>query len=312
MNEVNSISDGMFGEDKYIDVSVKNEVNASYIRTKNTKTVSNAVQDEDNSQISKYLQIKIEENIKGASNDENSFEDDCCDQRPISIQTSNSRTQFSCPECSATMKNSRALYHHRRVVHCQHKPYKCGRCPMAFQNRSALQKHERTPHNRDVGRQSYLCDLCPQICADKSVFKIHRRTHTGENSFTCDICSRALSTKNSIIQHMRTHTNERPYICPQCSKTFRQEPVFYRHLQRHTDNRPHKCNWCVKAFVTKGELSKHLLSHTGERSHICPICKRAYNKRYVCKQHIKRAHKDVDVDVVFPNLIRQTNKINAI
>lgn len=216
---------------------------------------------------------------------------------------------FTCLDCTDVMTSARELNRHRRQVHGELKPHKCDRCPMAFQNSFALRKHLRTPHNRDAKRQQYLCDLCPKICADKSVFKIHRRTHTGEDGFVCDICSRSLGTKNSIIEHLRTHTNERPFVCPQCSKTFRQETGFRRHQLRHTDHRPHKCNWCIKAFLTKCQLSRHVLSHTGERPHVCPICKRGYTKRYACKKHIRNAHKDFDVDVVFPNLAHRSNKI---
>lgn len=307
LNKVDAISEDM-KQEHHLGREVEQEIDALCISS--VEMHKNAVETlknkDEKSQISKYLQDNLEENIIiDAPNNDISTDDERC------AGEKHKPAQFTCLDCSDLMTSLRALYRHRRQVHGELKPHKCDRCPMAFQNSSALRKHLRTPHNRDAKRQPYLCDLCPQICADKSVFKIHRRTHTGENSFVCDICSRSLGTKNSLVQHMRTHTNERPFVCPQCSKTFRQETGFRRHQLRHTDHRPHKCNWCIKAFLTKCQLSRHLLSHTGERPHVCPICKRGYTKRYACKKHIRNAHKDVDVDVVFPNLVQRTNKITA-
>lgn len=308
LNKVDVISDVMKQkQDRNVGREVMQEIDELCISaTDMHKNSLEILKCEDNKdEISNFLQDNLEENIIDAPQNDISTDD----ERSAGDKTNTA--QFACLDCSDVMTSLRALYRHRRQVHGELKPHKCDRCPMAFQNSSDLRKHLRTPHNRDAKRQPYLCDLCPQICADKSVFKIHRRTHTGENSYRCDICSRSLGTKNSLVEHMRTHTNERPYVCPQCSKTFRQETGFRRHQLRHTDHRPHKCNWCIKAFLTKCQLSRHLLSHTGERPHVCPICKRGYTKRYVCKKHIRNAHKDVDVDVVFPNLVPRTNKITA-
>lgn len=231
------------------------------------------------------------------------------DDRPVC--KTDKIAQFTCRDCLVIMTSLRALHRHRRLVHCQLKPHKCDRCPLTFKHPSALQRHQLSPHTRDVRQQQYLCDLCPQVCANKNIFQVHRRTHTGENSFVCDICSRSLGTKNGIVTHMRTHTNERPYECPLCSKTFRQKSGFRNHLHRHNGHRPHKCNWCVKSFLTKCLLSTHILSHTGERPHECPICKRSYKIRYRCKKHIQTAHREFDVDAVFPNLPKRSNKITA-
>lgn len=304
--KVDAISDDMKqNQAHHVDRELKQGITLSAAEL-HKNTVETLKNEDEKGQISNYLQDSLEENILI---DAHHNSDISTDDERSGKKTNTAR--FTCLECKDIMNSLRALYRHRREVHGELKPHKCDRCPMAFQNSSALRKHLRTPHNRDAKRQPYLCDLCPQICADKSVFKIHRRTHTGENSFVCDICSRSLGTKNSLVQHMRTHTNERPFVCPQCSKTFRQETGFRRHQLRHTDHRPHKCNWCIKAFLTKCQLSRHLLSHTGERPHVCPICKRGYTKRYACKKHIRNAHKDVDVDVVFPNLVQRTNKITA-
>lgn len=266
------------------------------------------MKEEYSDQISEFCQVKIEEKMIIAHNLSPNYDSSSDEDRPLC--ETNSATQFACLDCSDVLTSLRALHIHRRQMHCDLKPHKCNRCPLAFKHQSTLRRHQRTPHNREK-QQQYLCDLCPQVCPNKNKFKAHRRTHTGENRFVCDICSHSLGTKNCLVTHMRTHTNERPFCCPQCFKTFRQKSGFRIHRLTHTDHRPHKCIWCVKSFLTKNQLSRHLLSHTGERPHSCPICKRCYKKRYVCKKHIQRAHRDVDVDVVFPNLPKRSNKITS-
>lgn len=79
-------------------------------------------------------------------------------------------------------------------------------------------------------------------------------TYWCRTKHTCSECGKSFENKSLLRIHGRTHSGERPYACTVCDKRFTQQGHLARHNRIHTGEKMHQCSLC-------GKVDGHFLSH---------------------------------------------------
>ncbi|XP_075392610.1 zinc finger protein 446-like [Tenrec ecaudatus] len=110
-------------------------------------------------------------------------------------------------------------------------------------------------------RKPYTCEQCGQTFSWKSVFVIHRRTHTGEQP--------AVGTARGPLLSPREHPRLPPagpriFLCEECGRSFSWKSQLVIHRKSHVGQRRHLCGDCGRGFDWKSQLVIHRKSHRSE------------------------------------------------
>ena len=184
--------------------------------------------------------------------------------------------------------------HRLAVLKGDKKPQKkCDVCQQSFKYPSVFKCHKRT----HTGEKPYACNWggCNQRFSHASSLHTHKRTHTGEKPYVCDWdgCNQRFSQTSHLKTHKRIHTGEKPYACDWdgCNHRCSKKDHLKYHKRVHTGEKPYPCDWggCNKCFSQKSDLKKHKRIHTGEKPYACDGC----NQRFSQSSHLnihKRNH----------------------
>ncbi|CAL4213833.1 unnamed protein product [Meganyctiphanes norvegica] len=77
------------------------------------------------------------------------------------------------------------------------------------------------------------CPFCSKVYTNRSAFRYHYKTHTGEKPYACPHCPQRFILRGDMMKHVKTHTGEKPFSCPHCPHTFIQKSNMKDHIFRH-------------------------------------------------------------------------------
>ena len=177
------------------------------------------------------------------------------------------------------------------IVQVRRDRYKCRYC-------GQMLRTNEVDNHKDMHTNPYMCYLCGENFAKKSVLKDHfMRVHKGGNIPRCTICRKSFSGKVALIMHRReAHPSfrtmiiirrSRPgsevsYVCNLCGKEF----IKKENLKMHKRKKHSKCNLCGKEFKNKKDMKRHK-----KRKHPkCDVCGRRFITKTALKRHKKRKH----------------------
>lgn len=61
--------------------------------------------------------------------------------------------------------------------------------------------------------QPFKCEICGKGMTQKSGYKKHMLTHTGELPYTCNICNKQFRYSSNLIMHKRSHIGQKNFEC---------------------------------------------------------------------------------------------------
>lgn len=67
-----------------------------------------------------------------------------------------------------------------------------------------------------IHSQPFKCSICGKGMTQKSGYKKHLLTHTGEKPHSCDICNREFRYSSNLIMHKRSHKGQKDFECLVC------------------------------------------------------------------------------------------------
>ncbi|CAK6982736.1 zinc finger protein 16-like [Scomber scombrus] len=195
---------------------------------------------------------------------------------------------FICDVCGKSFYHACHLTRHK-LVHRAERPYRCSTCGKGFTQAENLRSHQvihsgerqlcsvcgksfRCLKNHVISKHSHelpaaelpprrsavSCDVCGKKFPNRSQYRVHQRSHTGEKPFHCDVCGKSYRLKELLRDHRYTHSGEKPYSCSLCSKTFNLATSFMRHRSIHSGETPFSCHACGKHFRLLTFLKAHL------------------------------------------------------
>lgn len=124
--------------------------------------------------------------------------------------------------------------------------YKCGECQKSFGIKRSLKIHMKKSHKST----EYICDICHQVCGNKSGLTQHiLYAHGDLSKYKCEICDATFKGQEELVRHATIHyTNleSQRSKCPDCESTFATvsemlDHLHVKHLNNYnpTEKRPH-------------------------------------------------------------------------
>lgn len=138
-------------------------------------------------------------------------------------------TVYECDFCAKLFlqKNSILTHLHRAHVHGTTKRHKCNVCDSQFNRIDDLKYHLKSHHEKTS--QKFQCDFCPMLLSTRSIWRIHRKTHTGLKPYECEYCEKRFLKPGCLKRHTMTHTGERPFGCNICFQKFSRNHLLTDH-----------------------------------------------------------------------------------
>ncbi|XP_073422397.1 zinc finger protein 184-like [Dendrobates tinctorius] len=154
-------------------------------------------------------------------------------------------------------------------------------CGKYFAQKSIFVIHQRT----HTGEKPFSCSECGKCFNNKSDCVKHQRIHTGEKPFSCSECGKCFSNKSDCVKHQRIHTGEKPFSCSECGKCFNNKSDCVKHQRIYTGEKPFSCLECGKCFAQKSNFVTHQRTHTGEKPFSCSECGKCFSNKSDCVKH---------------------------
>ncbi|XP_021361254.1 zinc finger protein 479-like [Mizuhopecten yessoensis] len=198
--------------------------------------------------------------------------------------------QFSavqkCNQCSKTYLSARALRRHITTTH-QFSRHQCELCGKEFTSKESLYHHKRGLHSDS---KPYKCEQCGASFNFNHSLRLHQLKHTGKRPHKCTLCDKSYLTSNHLKMHVEgVHGNKKKYSCSICGKAFSYTTSLRVHEMSHGNIRPYKCKSCGLGFINSHALKYHTESkHAADLWFTCDICGKEYKTEFLMKTHRRR------------------------
>lgn len=175
---------------------------------------------------------------------------------------------FRCKRCNKLCNSKNALHYHF-LSHTGERPHKCDECDKSFFASSALKVVSIGPFT--------MLNFCfwirslfwirLQFAIFFTLFKVHKRLHSGDKPYNCDFCNRPFRQWGDLKYHIQSkHTKDKSHQCEFCGKDFARRYSLVIHRRIHTGERNYSCEYCSKSFRASSYLQVHKKIHTGRRT----------------------------------------------
>lgn len=207
---------------------------------------------------------------------------------------------LSCPSCSFTCQQERALASHRKRGCLKSNEVQCQFCSFVAKSQKALIHHalvhkKEKPQAATEGRKPRLqCKSCAFSCKQARCMAQHvALKHEGARPHCCRFCAFSTTRRYRLEAHESLHTGLGRHACNLCDQTFGTTSKLRLHRQRvHDRQATHFCQLCDYSGYSLNDISRHTLScHTGALSHACSQCEACFSSETALKQHLNRKHK---------------------
>ncbi|XP_069140091.1 zinc finger protein 665-like [Argopecten irradians] len=233
------------------------------------------------------------------------------------ITTTHQFSRHQCELCGKEFTSKESLYHHKRGLHSESKPYKCEQCGASFNFNHSLRLHQL----KHSGKRPHQCKLCDKSYLTSNHLKMHvEGVHGNKKKYSCNVCGKAFSYTTSLRVHEMSHGNIRPYKCKTCGlgfinshalkyhteskhaadvwfscdicgKNYKTEFLMKTHRRRHTaDGTRFMCDICGHLFMYKSTLEIHAAVHSEEKAFQCSTCGKSF-KTYATLYSHQYVHK---------------------
>merc|ERR1719318_1352880 len=223
------------------------------------------------------------------------------DSRETTLDSRETKEQFSCEVCFNQYANRKSLSHHRALHRGNTTCVECGK---VYSTKNALRLHVRNIHLKEF---KLACEECGYKTNMSDALTKHRRVHTGEKPFSCESCEYRCGDPNSIINHKRTHHDpikrvlEQKHFCDQCGKSFGRLNSYKKHQDMHAGVKRAKttagksCEICGKiVYGNAGTFAQHMASHTNITK--CSICEEVFATLKHLSKHKNEQHLNLKKD----------------
>ena len=191
---------------------------------------------------------------------------------------------------------------HTRTLH-RTSPSACGKCNRQLANYKSLYRHNYTQHEQ----VKLLCTV--DGCNATFVGRLRIQAHWNKSH-------RVVTQPRRVVAQPRPPRGRQPrrtttaaqlyYACtiPGCGLRFAKRVNLTAHWPTHTSTRFYQCDHCQKLFQTGRNLLKHVNQMHQPKRYRCGVANcqyRGYLPSYIT-QHIKRVHREIDIDSIFNNV----------
>ncbi|XP_014810096.1 PREDICTED: zinc finger protein 142 isoform X2 [Calidris pugnax] len=201
--------------------------------------------------------------------------------------------EFRCPSCPFTSKVAKAVQLHRRLFckrYSKRPPLKCFKCEFTCKQVRCLYQHIRIKHE---GVKPYKCRYCEFSTTRRYRLEAHQSLHTGVGRIACGICSQTFGTNSKLrIHRLRVHEKTPTHFCPFCDYSSYLQNDITRHVNScHRGVLNFGCSHCEARFSSETALKQHVLRRHEEKvSYSCPHCDFVCHSEATLKCHVQKQH----------------------
>ncbi|NXY76238.1 ZN142 protein, partial [Glareola pratincola] len=205
------------------------------------------------------------------------------------------RRRFSCPTCSFTCHQERAMKTHKKRGCVALGEFRCSSCPFTSKVAKALRLHRKLHRKHYSKRPQLQCRQCEFTCKQARCLRQHVRIkHEGVKPHKCRYCEFSTTRRYRLEAHQSLHTGVGRIACGICSQTFGTNSKLRIHrLRVHEKTPTHFCPLCDYSSYLQNDITRHVNScHRGELNFGCSCCEARFSSETALKQHVLRRHEE--------------------
>jgi hypothetical protein len=163
------------------------------------------------------------------------------------------------------------------------------KCGKYFKKQEDCDKHFEEYHHHKEKSKTIFCPKCRYTTNSKTLFQQHSQNMHGKEKLKCTQCPESEKTyrsKQLLKQHISaSHVNPLDMqICPHCNTSTSKRTLRFHLVLEY-------CSLCRVNYLCAGTMKEHKKWCKLK----CEICREDMNNNTALLRHVKKEHKDVDI-----------------